>query len=218
MKRNRILRTALAVLICCAVTLCLLPATLSRYTSVIPTDNITVRAALFSVVANGTDFTAANVTTIATPVNFGRLLQPDSWDYEENVYPDDGTIIAPGTGGYFRIHFENQSEVPVRFSFLTTSGVIAIGNAPSVVPHLQFATSNAGSWADLATVLGDINPLLDPNMPNHTVQVYWRWPFNPEAHVAHTALGRAAYEALENGEDLPGVEVIIQFRAEQLAA
>ncbi|MCL2445520.1 MAG: hypothetical protein FWD06_01970 [Oscillospiraceae bacterium] len=231
MKRNVLLRTAAALLVVCVATLCLLPSTLARYTGAIPTTNVTVRAGRFHVIANNVNFTPANIETIGTTVNFGNLLQPGTWGNELNVSPTNGTIIAPGTGGRFEFTFSNQSEVPVRFSF--------VGAAPSTVsgtdasPNLlQFATSQAGPWHDglaglhtvLNTIVGNTH-ILQPTQTsldlNPTpIRIYWQWPFNRgnlAANVVHpdTELGRAA--AL-NPLTPPRFEVIIQFQAQQLEA
>jgi len=237
MKRNYMLRIALAVFVCCAVTLCLLPSTLARYTQSIPAA-ATVRAGLFRVLANDTNFEAASVTTIATPANFGTLLQPGTgtWGPELNVSPADGTIIAPGTAGYFQIQFENQSEVPVRFWFITDpvatlgrgerSGFFTDGIIPATgAPQLEFASARNGTWGDsVLNVLRAINGstqtniILQPGESSDEFTVYWRWPFNTDiaSVTRNTNLGRYAHTQV--GDDIPGLAMYFVFAAEQVAA
>lgn len=224
MKRNVFLRAAAAIMVCCVATLCLLPSTFARYTQTLSPNNTVVRAGIFRVIANDTDFTASSVSTIGTTLNWGNLLQPGSWGAEQNVSPANGTIIAPGTGGRFEVTFENQSEVPVRFSFVGSSpSALSATNlgAGGVMPVLEFATSQTGPWvageAGLLAALNDTTAqILLPNTISPTpMQVYWQWPFNEAAHVAHTILG---YNAAQNTSSPPTLQVTLQFRAEQLEA
>ncbi|MCL2530795.1 MAG: hypothetical protein FWE40_01395 [Oscillospiraceae bacterium] len=229
MKRNVFLRAAAAIMVCCIATLCLLPSTLARYTqSITPANNATVRAGIFHVLANDEDFTARSITTIGRTYNFGTLLQqPGPWTTEQHVVPNNGSVIAPGTGGYFELIFENQSEVPVRFRMhnAAPSGWFRIGSPPTMQEEgrgiIEFALSSAGPWDGLLATLGSMTPqVLDPGETGTPIQIYWRWPFASGAHAANavhpdTALGRSA---ARNPENPPGLEVVLQFIAEQLEA
>jgi|GEM_PF-2320605 len=242
MKRNKFLRIATILMVACLATLCLLPSTLARYTSIVPaTAGTPVRAGRFRVYARPytpasavfvdfTPVTTTSITPVNVPLNFGALLQPGTWGGEAHVQYVDGRIIAPGTGGSFALQFRNNSEVPVRFRLNNaTAGTSDLAPLPAggTLPNLEFAVGQGGPWIGgraglLAALAGAANATatVQPLGTSGRVYIYWRWPFNvsTDQNTADTALGRSAAQNRATPATVPGAQVTIQFIAEQLEA
>jgi len=130
--------------------------------------------------------------------NVSATANPGTSIYN-HVNTNDGSRIAPGTGGRIGFHFRNNSEVAVRFYF-SSSGVAAsaTSNQPTTM-NIQYAVSSSGSppaatstdWnSSISSVVGrtvagsyvDVGPKSSTTTP---LYLYWRWPFG-------TALGAAS--------------------------
>ena len=141
MKKNKVLRTAALVLLCCMFSLCTITGTLAKWVEDFDGTGSAIRAGIFCVGVSTDGGRTYQVmgNPLASPLTFnlGQTLyeapadtddptNPNAWildnyDYSDPDNPVLGMIhvlpyrnlIAPGTGGYFSITLTNFSEVDV---------------------------------------------------------------------------------------------------------
>ena len=157
------------------------------------------QVAKFSVLIN--DGEIANATLTPTTVNAGDLSDSTIWqatDMGGTAHPagtttgtittNDGSLIAPGTGGKFAFKIENKSQVTVK---VTISAATTANLLPTA--KIVFSDTASGTYgADLSSAIGVIT--LHPGAAATTKDIYWKWPFTGAAgqDAADTALGIAA--------------------------
>ena len=131
MKKNKVLRTAALLLACCMFSLCTITGTMARWVTDLAGDSQTiVRAGRFEIqVWDSTlgesgesgksgDWVTLTSGALGTPVSinlFDKLYQEDvSEPHDGNVLGgENANVIAPGTGGKFKVRVLNASEVDV---------------------------------------------------------------------------------------------------------
>ena len=193
MKKNNILRAAALLLACCMFSLCTITGTMARYVKAFPgTPETVVRAGLFKVMvrANGSgswvEIASASFnsqlsldlyTTLLDLTNTGELAGPEQVGYSAtDDVADIANIIAPGTGGEFKLEVRNDSEVDVDVFIMLGSAFDNTGG-----PYIEWKQSD-NSW--------------DPAFPGHgtsaapirlemggalgtTYETFsWRWAFD----------------------------------------
>jgi hypothetical protein len=173
----------------------------------------------------GTVYDVTPVTPSATPDANGALttnIKVDLATPETHISTynttNDGSIIAPGTGGRFCFQVKNNSEVSVRFSLDSIDATAGVGvtytGTPSVsTANIEFSTDNntwysANDFGAMLTAAYNANKWIDLG-PGATWTfatdgtqgcIYWRWRFNrgndataiKAQDTADTALGVAA--------------------------
>jgi hypothetical protein len=144
------------------------------------------------------------------------------------INPNGGTIFAPGVGGRFEFVFTNYSEVAVRVWLDSLTTFAHIGNTTYNIStaNMQFSRDNATGWGTLANALGSATANYIDLAPNTTVgaaattrNVYWRWRFdiNSDAQdTADTRLGETAYTNRGTTANVPGIQLVVKFRANQI--
>jgi len=193
----------------------------------------------------------ADPYTILGESRLGTVTQEHNFEIPHNVYADavtlltdDGSLIAPGTGGKILFNVHNFSEVAVDVSFSEdSSNLVTIPNGSGI----QFSYDSI-NWTNFSGALTALNnaaggvfrlpPMTGANAPNiseefndgYEIGLYWRWEFQRgttdaeqnEFNSADTALGVTAARAL-NPEDIevpldarPKLIVPIKVNVEQV--
>ena len=191
MKKNRMMRLASVLLVCVLLTTSVISGTFAKYTSTATgTDTATVAKWSFKVAS--TDIAPAATTTFAVDL-FSTAYELTNGAVGTDADADvkaDGKIIAPGTGGSFKLNLENASDVTAKYT-ITLSSINAAG-----VP-LEFSTDNGTTWVKAAevtesniTVTGTLNI---GATATDSAPIYWRWAFSTgnEGDTADTTLGTA---------------------------
>ena len=165
MMKNKMMRIAAFLLVAVLLSVCVISGTYAKYTSTIAGSD-SARVAKWDiqvggVTANSSDeFTFNLFNTIVDTLNDGN---------ETDIAPADGSIIAPGTKGSFKIEIANESEVTAKyaiaFSAVNTAGI-----------PVQFSTDGTTWTSDITTLnVADTQIEIDGSA---SVTVYWQWVFD----------------------------------------
>jgi len=201
MKSNYFLRTAALLLVGCMFGLCIIPGTLSRYVDDVDLNTGRVRAGIFRVVIRDGEnwrVLGESATGDAIPISLFSTLYDASPDGapernrdqhaadvvmeapgmtgEDNAFEElDTPIIAPGTGGRFRINVRNYSEVAIRIEVSEDDGA----DEPNPNIPIEWWDPITSQWVDEFPGLGDVSnlPTLDPLGDEWYRDFYWRWIF-----------------------------------------
>lgn len=194
------MRAAAVLLAFCMFGLCTVPGTLSRYSYSGSISSGSVRAGLFrvSVKRGGTwvEIASGSVGLTVEIDLFETLLEADA-STNENLPTDSVThvstaasgqtvIIAPGTGGEFKISVKNFSEVDVNIK--VTSDGDAVITPPTYETQLRTAIEwqNGAAWQNNFPGLpGGVDTLVNfpaativPPLNGEKEYVFkWRWAF-----------------------------------------
>ena len=195
------------MLVACMFCLCTVTGTLSKYIGNFnfPTAS-SPRAGLFKVevlkssspdvwqnIGSGSALTI-NLFQTLTESSVGTA-GPDNTPEGADHVALAAKVIAPGTGGAFKVTVRNESEVDVRVS-VSVAGGTAVGK-------LQWYVS-AGTWSNV-TPGGGMTMDLDNKFKTNTldsitippltkqgeIDFYWRWLFDSGDNGGDTTLGRA---------------------------
>ena len=177
LKPNYFLRAAAVLLIGSMLGLCTIPGTLSRYnhTQAIATNR--VRAGLFRVsVARGdgtwVEISGGDLGEELSINLFETLKQEDvATEHPDTVLQGEEPIIAPGTGGIFKIEVMNFSEVSVEVS--VASGTPTGGGIP-----IEWLQADGSSWGPAFPGVTGGNAELAPLGGNAEFEFTWRWRFD----------------------------------------
>ena len=259
-KRNVFLRTALFLLIGVWASSSLLTGTWAKYVAT-ATVEAGARVAKFSVAVNNKEIAeAAGIMTINVPVSLADtvLLQPATLpgnDTAGNGFTGDhsavtissvnGSPIAPGTGGRIKVEFKNNSEVAVRFSFvtadcsaagtgspaLTVAAVQSVNNLSNPGCEIQFSrpttsgsnsgiTVTNGQWGVLSTTLnnGDwYTTAADLVLaPGASVNRYFFWRWRFDDANGGTDWNRDSYDTALGKAGTAELKLTLVFNAEQV--
>ncbi|MBE6972005.1 MAG: hypothetical protein E7446_07835 [Ruminococcaceae bacterium] len=170
--KNKTMRLASVLLIAVLMTTSVISGTFAKYTSAVNGTD-TARVAKWVVTLGDKSGTSAEQTFTFDLFN---TVNDTLGGLEEHIAPADGTIIAPGTTGYFDIVLTNASEVSATYEIDYT--VTNTANIP-----VQFKVTG-GDWsfslADVAaTALAS---------GTTTIKVEWKWAFDGN-DVTDTNLG-----------------------------
>lgn len=192
MKKNRMMRLASLLLVLCLLTTSVISGTFAKYVSeATGTDSAIVAKWSFKVAT--TDIAPAAteefvVDLFSTAYELSEGVVGTEADTDVKA---DGKIIAPGTGGSFKLNLENASEVTAKYT-ITLSEINAAG-----VP-LEFSTDNGTTWVKAEDVTAEnitqTGTLAIGASAADSAPIYWRWAFTTGAagDVADTELGVAA--------------------------
>jgi len=178
---NKYIKFTVFILLITIVAFTLVSGTYAKYTSSV-TGSDTATVAKWSIKVGGKDIAQKEAVTFDI---FNTITNEDG-TAEENVAKTDGTLVAPGTMGSFKIALKNESEVTAEYK--TTYEVEANG-----IP-LEFALDPNGTWSsDISTINDTAFTKLAMNAETNTTTVYWRWAFGDGAtDTSDTDLGTAA--------------------------
>jgi len=256
-KRNIFLRTALFLLIGVWASSSLLTGTWAKYVAA-ATVEASAKVAKFSVAVNSKEIAqAGGAMMIDVPVSLADpvLLQPNTAgnDTAGNGFSGDhsavtissvnGSLIAPGTGGRIKVEFKNNSEVTVRFSFVTadctasgTGGLTvattqSVNNLSNPGCEIQFSrptgsgsnagiTTTNGQWGVLATTLNNADWYTTASdltlAPGASVNRYffWRWRFDDANGGANW--NRDSFDTALGNAGTAELKLTLVFKAEQV--
>jgi len=264
MKRNIFLRAALFLLIGAWASGSLLTGTGAKY--VAAAVEAGARVAKFSVAVNSKEIAkATGEMTIDVPVSLVDtvLLQPatlpgtdpGSSSHSGNGFTGDhsatrissvnGSLIAPGTGGRIKVEFKNNSEVSVRFSFvtadcsavgtgspaLTVAAVQSVNNLSNPGCEIQFSrptssgsnsgiTVTNGQWGVLSTTLnngGWYTTAADLVLaPGASVNRYFFWRWRFDDANGGADWNRDSYDTALGQAGTAELKLTLVFKAEQV--
>lgn len=185
MKKNRMMRLASILLVCVLLSTSVISGTFAKYISTASASD-TARVAKWEILyTNGenesVDITGTNETIVFDL--FNTVKEADTFTSETDV--KDGnttTIIAPGTGGSFKMKVENKSEVTAKYNIvLTESNDNAI--------YIQYSLDKNTWYDDFDAINGNTTEMKDVTLDMETgskeITVYWRWCFEGTTNGAH---------------------------------
>ena len=235
MKKNYCLRAAALLLACCVFSLCTVTGTLARYIEGTSIGAAKVRAGIFRVaVKRGTewvDIASGDLGGSGSELVidlFETLNEADTTTAENEVVSVDRTttpnakvLIAPGTGGEFRITVKNFSEVEVEIEVDSGSPEVRSGGLLSALTlPLEWETSTAGVWDDDFPGV-TAGATLEPLGAEETYFFTWRWAY--ETGAAPETSGNPNWYYGNDPDDtnlaIPGTvtyEIPLTIRAEQI--
>ena len=166
-------------------TMCFVGGTFAKYTSsATGTDNANV--AKWDIKVGGTNIATNDTFTFDL---FKTIKDSNGTADETDMYPVDGTIIAPGTRGYFDIVIKNDSQVNATYAIDYT--VTNTNNIP-----VKFSVDGT-NWFDDINYL-DVRSVAINMGATATVTVQWMWEFERiDGDNQDTNLGSAASATLE---------------------
>lgn len=193
MRKNKMMRTASALLVATLLTTSVISGTFAKYTSTASAED-SARVAKWSFKVGDKDIVANE--TISFDL-FNTVKEADTENTEEHLQKTDGTIIAPGTGGSFDIVLTNESEVTAKYAIDFTE------TNESKVP-VEYKIGTDGEWtADISTLNIKASDSAEDTLAyangTKTITVYWRWayeaadtPVKEQSDVNDTKLGAAS--------------------------
>ncbi|MBR1802460.1 MAG: hypothetical protein IJ777_00560 [Clostridia bacterium] len=168
-KSNSLIKFTTFVLLITIVAIVLVSGTYARYTSTASgTDTATVAKWSFKV--GGTDIAGTTEKTGMTFDIFSTLKGADATTAEANVKTKDGSMIAPGTGGSFKIALENTSDVTAEYRVVYT-----IEKNTDNIP-LEFSKDGSTWSKNISSITQDYTEIAIGAKAD-TTTVYWRWSF-----------------------------------------
>lgn len=228
MRKNKMLRMASALLILVLLTTSVVGGTFAKYvTTADATD--TARVAKWAINYKANDDTAINIVGGDTiTFNLFKTVSDDDANAitagtdDSNVKDGTGNekIIAPGTGGKFKMNIENASEVTAKYTIELTDAQANATTNGNTIP-IEYSLDNT-NWTKTITDLNSNNELLKDiplNMESSKdVTVYWRWAFedttDSDRNAKDTDLGNAAATASTGAE--PKVTVTAKITVTQV--
>ena len=223
MKKNRMMRLASILLVCVLLSTSVISGTFAKYTSD-ATAFDTARVAKWKITYAGgsnagVDITGTNETIVFDL--FNTVNEADTTASEEHVKKDNTTaIIAPGTGGSFKMTVKNESEVTAKYT-------IALTETRNDGIFVQYSLDNKAWYDDFSTINSDTNMkdvVLAMENGSKEVTIYWRWVFDKgvdttghagQNDASDTALGVAAAAAASDAT-MPSVTVTALITATQV--
>ena len=194
-RSSMMVRLVAALAVTMMFTMCFVGGTFAKYTSsATGTDSATV--AKWDIRVNG-----ANITTSDT-FNFNlfnTVNDTKDGNPETDMRPNDGTIIAPGTRGYFDIVIKNDSQVNATYAIDYT--VTNTNNIP-----VKFSVDGT-NWFDDINYL-DVRSVAINMGATATVTVQWMWEFERiDGDTQDTTLGSAASATLTVSAAVSAIQV-----------
>lgn len=184
-KRSSMMVRLVAVLaVTMMFTMCFVGGTFAKYTSsATGTDSATV--AKWDIKVGGTNIATNNTFTFDL---FKTIKDSNGTAEETDMFPVDGTIIAPGTRGSFDIVIKNDSHVNATYAIDYT--VTNTNNIP-----VKFSVDGT-NWFDDINYL-DVRSVAINMGATATVTVQWMWEFERiDGDTQDTTLGSAASATL----------------------
>ncbi len=207
-KNNKIIRFAIYILMITLLALVLVASTYAKYSSeVAGSDTATVAKWSFKV--GGVDIAKRTETTDLTFDLFDTITNTDG-STETGVKATDGSLIAPGTMGSFKISVENASEVLANYSVKYT-----VTNADSI--PLLYSTDKS-NWSSSIDSVDQSATEIAVGGKADTVTVYWKWDFEKMKADKTDEVDTdndAKDTALAIKDVLPTVKITAKITAEQ---
>ena len=208
MRKNKMMRTASALLVATLLTTSVISGTFAKYTSA-ASGSDSARVAKWSFKVGGTDIVTTNTVTFNL---FNTVNEADTTTAETHLQNTDGSIIAPGTGGSFDIVLENKSEVTAKYAIDFTE------TNTSNVP-IEYKIGDDGDWTTEISTLdiaaSDADTALAYADGTETITVYWRWAYegakqNParnQTDTSDTTLGTAGTATVAVSAEITATQV-----------
>ena len=194
-KRSSMMVRLVAVLaVTMMFTMCFVGGTFAKYTSsATGTDSATVAKWSFKV--GETDIATTDTFTFDL---FKTIKDSNGSDVESDMSPVDGTIIAPGTRGYFDIVIKNDSQVNATYAIDYTVNTRSI--------PVKFSVDGT-NWFDDINYL-DVRSVAINMGATATVTVQWMWEFERiDGDTQDTTLGSAASATLTVSAAVSAIQV-----------
>lgn len=206
MRKNKMMRFASGLLVATLLTTCIISGTFAKYTSSAAGED-TARVAKWLFKVNDTDIAAENTVTFNL---FNTVKEAKSADNETHIQKDDGTIIAPGTGGSFEIVLKNESEVTAKYAIDFTE----TNNSTVPIEYSTDGTTWKENINDLDIVADDTETALKYSDGTKTITVYWRWnyeagqtPVRTQSDSKDTELGKDGTAEVTVKADITATQV-----------
>ena len=182
-RSSMMVRLVAALAVTMMFTMCLVGGTFAKYTSsATGTDNANV--AKWDIKVNNDNITTSDTFNFNL---FNTVNDTKDGNPETDMRPNDGTIIAPGTRGYFDIVIKNDSQVNATYAIDYTVNTRSI--------PVKFSV-NGTDWFDDINYL-DVRGVAINMGATATVRVQWMWEFErTDGDTQDTTLGSAATATL----------------------
>ena len=181
-RSSMMVRLVAALAVTMMFTMCFVGGTFAKYTSsATGTDNANV--AKWDIKVNNNNITTSDTFNFNL---FNTVNDTKDGNPETDMRPNDGTIIAPGTRGYFDIVIKNDSQVNATYAIDYTVNTRSI--------PVKFSV-NGTDWFDDINYL-DVRGVAINMGATATVTVQWMWEFERiDGDTQDTTLGSAASAA-----------------------
>lgn len=158
-------------------TMCFVGGTFAKYTSsATGTDNANV--AKWDIEVNNKNITTSDTFNF----NLFNTVKDTDGNTETDMRPNDGTIIAPGTRGYFDIVIKNDSQVNATYAIDYTVNTRSI--------PVKFSVNGTDWYYDINCL--DVSGKAINMGATATVRVQWMWEFErTDGDATDTSLGSA---------------------------
>lgn len=182
-RSSMMVRLVAALAVTMMFTMCFVGGTFAKYTSsATGTDNANV--AKWDIKVNNDHITTSDTFNFNL---FNTVNDTKDGNPETDMRPNDGTIIAPGTRGYFDIVIKNDSQVNATYAIDYTVNTRSI--------PVKFSV-NGTDWFDDINYL-DVRGVAINMGATATVRVQWMWEFErTDGDTQDTTLGSAATATL----------------------
>lgn len=181
-RSSMMVRLVAALAVTMMFTMCLVGGTFAKYTSS-ATGNDNANVAKWDIRVNGANITTSDTFTFDL---FNTVNDTKDNNAETDMAPNGGTIIAPGTRGYFDIVIKNDSQVNATYAIDYTVNTRSI--------PVKFSV-NGTDWFDDINYL-DVRGVAINMGATATVTVQWMWEFERiDGDTQDTTLGSAASAA-----------------------
>ena len=182
-RSSMMVRLVAALAVTMMFTMCFVGGTFAKYTSsATGTDNANV--AKWDIKVNNDNITTSDTFNFNL---FNTVNDTKDGNPETDMRPNDGTIIAPGTRGYFDIVIKNDSQVNATYAIDYTVNTRSI--------PVKFSV-NGTDWFDDINYL-DVRGVAINMGATATVRVQWMWEFErTDGDTQDTTLGSAATATL----------------------
>lgn len=197
MKKNNTSKLVVFALLITLIAVILVCSTYAKYvTDATGSDTATV--AKWSIKVGDKDITTADGEL---EFDIFKDITNDDGNAENNVSKTDGSLIAPGTMGSFKIALQNESEV-------SASCKVTYSIDNTEIP-LVFSTDQGDSktWKSLSELNNSIEAeTIAAGASGNTTPIYWKWAFDNGKDTQDTKLGKTT----------PTVKVTATIHAEQV--
>lgn len=175
---NKLFKFTAFILLITILALILVAGTYAKYTSSASGFD-SARVAKWSFKVDGTDIAGTEEKEVAFNI-FSTITNVDETE-EKGVSVNDGSIIAPGTRGSFKIALENASEVAAKYTV-----EYSVENTESI--PLEYSKDGTTWNKDITSIKQDYTELAI-GAKEDTATVYWRWAFTGNDESKDTTLG-----------------------------
>ena len=168
-KRSIFARSASVMMVLALLLSCFVCGTMANYVSTASGSDV-ITVAKWSFTQDGTEFVVDGSDEITFNL-FNTVNDTNGGAAETDIVANDGTLIAPGTKGSFKLSFKNESQVNATYKLALTEE-----NAEEV--PIMYSCDNGATWVhDLETL--SVNDATAINMGDTVeITVLWMWAFD----------------------------------------